>query len=123
MGGWNIQAAKDTQVTVAAMKAGKKEHKKINIGKVERMQDDLYDMMEDANEIQDIMGRSYGMPEVDDDELEAELFALGDELSMDNDSSYLNQVGEVNTLPEIPSAQPIPKPTGEVDMFGLPVIS
>merc|ERR1711863_164583 len=70
--------------------------KKINIGKIERMQDDLHDLMEDSNEIQDIMGRSYGMPEVDDDELEAELYALGDELELENDSSYLDQASEIS---------------------------
>ena len=41
------------------------------------LQDELEDMTEQSNEIQEIMGRSYGMPEIDDDELEAELEALG----------------------------------------------
>ena len=33
--------------------------------------------------------RSYGMPDVDEDELEAELDALGDEIALDDDESYL----------------------------------
>ena len=41
------------------------------------MQDELEDLTEMSNEIQEVMGRSYGMPELDDDELEAELDALG----------------------------------------------
>lgn len=28
-------------------------------------------MMEDANEIQEVLGRSYGTPEIDEDDLEA----------------------------------------------------
>ena len=31
------------------------------------------------------------MPDVDEDELEAELDALGDEMALDDDSSYLGQ--------------------------------
>ncbi len=30
----------------------------------------MEDLTEQANEIQEVMGRSYGMPEIDDDELE-----------------------------------------------------
>mgnify|MGYP001795588807 CR=1 FL=1 len=33
-----------------------------------------------ANEINEVMGRTYGMPEVDEDDLAAELDALGDEI-------------------------------------------
>ena len=40
-------------------------------------QDDLSDMLEDANEVQEALGRTYGMPEIDEDDLEAELDALG----------------------------------------------
>lgn len=35
------------------------------------LQDQLEDMMEDANEIQEAMGRSYGTPDIDEDDLEA----------------------------------------------------
>ena len=35
------------------------------------LQDQLEDMMEDANEVQEAMSRSYGTPEIDDDDLEA----------------------------------------------------
>lgn len=41
------------------------------------MNDDLADMMEQADEVQEALGRQYGMPEIDDDELAAELDALG----------------------------------------------
>ena len=40
------------------LKQMKKEYKSVNIDKIEDLQDDLADMMEDANEIQEIMGKS-----------------------------------------------------------------
>ena len=36
-------------------------------------------MKNDANEVQDALGRPYGMPEIDEDDLEAKLDALGDD--------------------------------------------
>jgi len=35
------------------------------------LQDQLGDMMEDASDIQDALGRSYGTPDIDEDDLEA----------------------------------------------------
>lgn len=35
------------------------------------LQDQLEDMMEEANEVQEALSRSYGTPEIDEDELEA----------------------------------------------------
>merc|ERR1712226_1085212 len=74
------QTLKDTKTTMDAMKVGvkemKKEFKNVNIEKIEDMQDELSDMLEDANEVQEVMGRAYGMPEIDEDDLEAELDAL-----------------------------------------------
>lgn len=67
---------KNTVVTVEAMKdankALKQQYKKINIDKIENLQDDMEDMLEQANEIQEALGRTYGVPEdIDEDELEA----------------------------------------------------
>uniref|UniRef100_A0A6Q2XM94 Charged multivesicular body protein 5 n=1 Tax=Esox lucius TaxID=8010 RepID=A0A6Q2XM94_ESOLU len=124
---YTIQTLKDTKTTVDAMKIGAKEMKKayknVKIDKIEDLHDQLEDMMEDANEIQEAMGRSYGTPEIDDDDLEAELDALGDELLMDEDSSYLD---EANTAPSIPEGVPSDRATNRegvlVDEFGLPQI-
>ena len=70
----------------------KKEYKKINIDKVEdlqvslcssfnvlpKLQDEMEDMMLEANEIQEVMSRSYGInDDIDEAELEAEFDALG----------------------------------------------
>ena len=35
------------------------------------LQDQLEDMMEDANDVQEAMSRSYGTPDIDEDDLEA----------------------------------------------------
>ncbi|XP_065883294.1 charged multivesicular body protein 5-like [Dysidea avara] len=123
------QQLKDTKTTVDAMKIGlkemKKEYKKVDIGKIEDMQDDMEDMLELANEVQETLGRAYGLPEdVDEDDLEAELDALGDDMLLDEDTSYLDST----TIPDPPST--IPQTTGGqtndgvvLDEFGLPQVS
>jgi charged multivesicular body protein 5 len=118
-----IQSMRDTKTTVQAMSMGlkemKKEYKKIDLNKIENLQDDMADILEQANEVQDVMSRTYGMPEVDESELEAELEALGDELALDNDTSYLD-------APTVPSREPgadtLPVNSNgvQVDEFGLP---
>lgn len=67
------------------------------------MQDELADMLEQADEVQEALGRTYNTPEVDEDELAAELDALGDEIALDDDSSYLD---DVLKAPEAPSNKP-----------------
>ena len=81
-------------------------------------------MLEDANEVQEALGRSYGMPEIDEDDLEAELDALGDDLALDEDASYLDEaIG-----PDVPSKEPGADSVATnqdgvmVDEFGLPKI-
>lgn len=97
----------ETKSTVDAMKAGvkqmKQEYKSINISEIEDLQDDMQDMMADANEVQEALGRSYGVPDVDEAELEAELEALGDEVLQDTDTSFLD---EVSTPAAIPTSEP-----------------
>lgn len=63
------------------------------------MQDELEDMLEQANEVQEAMGRSYGVPDVDEADLEAELEALTDELSLDTDTSYLDDAVRAPAAP------------------------
>ncbi len=118
-----IQSMRDTKTTVQAMQMGlkemKKEYKRIDINKIENLQDDLADIMDQTNEIQDVMSRTYGMPDVDESELEAELEALGDELALDTDASYLD-------APSVPTREPgidsLPATADgiQVDEFGLP---
>jgi charged multivesicular body protein 5 len=103
-----LDSIKDAQTTVAAMQAAsktlKKEHKKLNLNDIENMQDEMegivslvltdinimainnddyccvVDMLEDAGEISEILGRSYGMPDgIEEEDLDAELACLEDE--------------------------------------------
>eukprot|EP00069_Balaena_mysticetus_P006877 bmy_18884T0 len=101
---YTIQSLKDTKTTVDAMKLGvkemKKAYKQVKIDQTEDLQDQLEDMMEDANEIQEALSRSYGTPELDEDDLEAELDALGDELLADKDRSYLDEAAAAPAIPE-----------------------
>ena len=88
---WNMEQAgmmqdnlKNTMTTMDAMKTTtkelKKQYGKVNIDKIEKMQDEMADMMEVGNEIQESISRSYDVPEdVDEAELDAELEALGEE--------------------------------------------
>jgi charged multivesicular body protein 5 len=92
---WNMEQAgmmqdnlKNTMTTVDAMKTTTKElrkqYGKVNIDKIERLQDEMADLMDMGNDIQDAISRSYDVPEdVDEAELDAELEALGDEVAMD----------------------------------------
>lgn len=88
---WNMEQAgmmqdnlKNTMATVDAMKTTQKELKKqygkVDIDKIERMQDEMADLMDIGNDIQESISRSYEVPEdVDEAELDAELEALGEE--------------------------------------------
>ncbi|XP_050431986.1 charged multivesicular body protein 5 [Adelges cooleyi] len=119
-----VQTLKDTQSTVVAMKTGmkqmKKEFKNINIDDIEDLQDEMTDMLDQSNEVQEALGRTYGVPDIDEDELNAELEALGDELTLDDDTSYLDHVNIPDKEPEHKE----PKKPGEIDVdeFGLPKI-
>lgn len=85
---WNMEQAgmmqdnlKNVMTTVDAMKQTnkslKQQYGKINIDKIERMQDEMADLMDIGNDIQESISRSYDIPEdVDEAELDAELEAL-----------------------------------------------
>ncbi|CAI2353289.1 unnamed protein product [Caenorhabditis sp. 36 PRJEB53466] len=121
-----IQGMKDNQVTVAAMKDGlktmQKEYKKMNIDKIEDLQDQMEDMLDLNNEIQEAMSRQYDTPDIDEADLEAELAMLGDELDIgESDTNYLD---EALAAPTVPNDFQKPKAKVaeglEVDEFGLP---
>ncbi|KAG2027217.1 hypothetical protein GB937_000955 [Aspergillus fischeri] len=88
---WNMEQAgmmqdnlKNVMTTVDAMKTTtkelKKQYGKVDIDKIERMQDEMADLMDIGNEIQESISRAYDIPEdVDEAELDAELEALGEE--------------------------------------------
>lgn len=87
---------KDTAIQVQAMKeAGKSlkaTFKNFSVSEVENMQDDLRDLYEDVQEIQEVMGRAYDVPEeLDEDDLNAELDCLAFDMEKEKDASYLDE--------------------------------
>ena len=79
---------KNVMTTVDAMKTTnkslKQQYGKINIDKIEKMQDEMADLMEMGNEINESISRAYDVPEdVDEAELDAELDALGEDMMME----------------------------------------
>ncbi|KAK9765074.1 Vacuolar protein-sorting-associated protein 60 [Basidiobolus ranarum] len=119
---------RDTMVTVEAMQLANKElknqYKKVNIDQIEDLQDEMADLLEQANDVQETLGRTYGLPDdVDEADLEAELEALGDELLMEDEEetpSYLQE----NTEPEFPETNDLSDPNKKQDVkldeYGLP---
>lgn len=107
---------RNTMATVDAMKQANKEmtkqYGKINISQIEAISYDMEDLIEQANEVQESLGRSYGVPdEIDEDELQAELEALGDDLTElenpdlnDGIPSYLKNT-DASQLPELPTGE------------------
>ncbi|EGG06877.1 uncharacterized protein MELLADRAFT_35807, partial [Melampsora larici-populina 98AG31] len=79
---------RNTMATVDAMKQANKEmtkqYGKINISQIEAISYDMEDLIEQANEVQESLGRSYGVPdEIDEDELQAGKFCPRWEINSD----------------------------------------
>ena len=118
---WNMEQAgmmqdnlKNVMTTVDAMKttnkALKQQYGKINIDKIERMQDEMADLMDVGNEINESISRAYDVPEdVDEAELDAELEAMGEDMMFEDQQGVSNQPGflvdEVPTFIDQPSEQ------------------
>ncbi|MNE81360.1 Snf7 [compost metagenome] len=72
----------------------------MDIGKVERLQDDMMDLMQDANDFQEVLSRAYDTPDyVDDDELLEELEGLDGDMFADSDASYLDDLSMPSHVP------------------------
>ena len=102
---WNMEQAgmmqdnlKNTMTTVDAMKTTtktlKKQYGKVDIDQIEKLQDEMADLMEAGNEVQESLSRAYDVPEdVDEADLDAELEALGEE------SMFENELGGESAVP------------------------
>ncbi|KAK0519504.1 Vacuolar protein-sorting-associated protein 60 [Tilletia horrida] len=89
---------RNTMATVDAMQTANKEMRrtygKIDLDKIERVQDEMEDLIEQANEVQETLGRTYGVPEeIDEADLQAELDALEDDFAEEESAmpSYLQE--------------------------------
>ena len=118
---------KNVMATVDAMKTANKEMRrqygKINIDKIDSLQDEMADLIDQSNDISEIFGRSYNVPdEVDEEELEAELDALGDEFDLEDEikdgegviPSYLEDVNAPPTEIENFEGSEVPKQAVEI---------
>ncbi|CEP10186.1 hypothetical protein [Parasitella parasitica] len=88
----NVMATMDAMQT--ANKEMKKQYKNVNLDKIDQLQDEMEDLIEQANEVQETLGRSYNLPDdIDEADLEAELDALGDDLEFEEEEtpSYLQE--------------------------------
>lgn len=112
---FTVDSVKDTVQTVQAlkgagqeMKQAMKKNKELDISYIEKMQDDMFDMMDMASEINEAMGRSYAVPdEVDESDLMAELDALEADMGTETDKegpSYL-QEPDMSDLPAVPTKE------------------
>jgi charged multivesicular body protein 5 len=114
---------KNVMTTVDAMKTTnkslKQQYGKINIDKIEKMQDEMADLMEMGNEINESISRAYDVPEdVDEAELDAELEALGEDMMFEEGQGIgTESVGylqdEVPTFVDEPP-QPVKEAAGGV---------
>ncbi|KAF8646407.1 hypothetical protein AX16_007272 [Volvariella volvacea WC 439] len=100
---------RNTMATVEAMQAANKElrkqYGKIDIDKIESVHYDMEDLLEQANEIQESLARSYAVPdELDEADLEAELDALALEQEEEG-PSYLADLNKVPDFVDEPPAE------------------
>jgi charged multivesicular body protein 5 len=101
------EALRDTSTTVSAMQLAAKDMKSqmktVNLQRVEILQEELQDLMESSNEVQEIMSRSFAVPEgICEADLEAEFEALQDMAGTEEvDTSYLD------SLPLVSSSKPV----------------
>lgn len=128
---WNMEQAgmmqdnlKNVMTTVDAMKTTtktlKKQYGKVDIDQIERMQDEMQDLMDVGNEIQDSISRAYDVPEdVDEADLDAELEALGEEVMFDMGetegavpSFMQDEVGPPQFIDEPPEQGKVKEPAG-----------
>lgn len=96
---WNMTQAsmttdnlQNTMITVDAMKSANKQLKKtygkIDIDKIESLQDEMLDLIDKSNELQESLLTSYDVPDdISESELDAELDALGEEMDFENEMS------------------------------------
>ncbi|KAH9482780.1 Vacuolar protein sorting-associated protein 60.2 [Psilocybe cubensis] len=99
---------RNTMATVDAMQIANKEMRKqygkIDVDKIENMHYDMEDLLEQANEIQETLGRSYAVPdEIDEADLEAEL----DALALEEEEEGPSYLADLNKVPDFIDEPPV----------------
>ncbi len=90
------ETMQETKLQLDAMKEAcsvmQKEFKNFSVDEVEKMGEQLRDLYEQHEEIQEIMGHTYDVPDdVDEDDLNEQLNALAFDMDKQKDASYLDQ--------------------------------
>ena len=113
---FTTESVKDTVATVQALKTAKKDlskqmkAKEFNIDKIDKLQDEMMDLMDRQREVQESLGMSYDVPDVDESELMDELDALDYELA--TESTTTNAEGVPSYLQADPEPALPAAPTG-----------
>ncbi|PPQ65597.1 hypothetical protein CVT26_000546 [Gymnopilus dilepis] len=99
---------RNTMATIDAMQVANKEMKrqygKIDIDKIENIHYDMEELLEQANEIQETLGRSYAVPdEIDEADLEAEL----DALQLEEEEEGPSYLADLNKVPDFIDEPPV----------------
>jgi len=99
---------RNTMATVDAMQLANKElrkqYGKIDIDKIETIHYDMEDLLEQANEIQESLGRSYAVPdELDEADLQAEL----DALQLEEEEEGPSYLADLNKAPDFIDEPPV----------------
>ncbi|KAH9159991.1 vacuolar protein sorting-associated protein 60 [Lactarius sanguifluus] len=99
---------RNTMATLDAMSQANKElrkqYGKIDIDKIESMQYDMEELLEQANEVQETLSRSYAVPdEIDEADLEAEL----DALEMEEEEEGPSYLADLNKTPDFIDEAPV----------------
>lgn len=81
-------SVKEARDTVTIMKTTAKEIKKglkkVDLGELEDLHDDMEELIMDSEEIQEALGRTYEVGDIDEAELDGELEALEDDMLKDD---------------------------------------
>ena len=111
------QSAKDTAVQVAAMTHANKDlkaqfkTKAFDIDAIDRMNDEMADLMAQSEEIQETLGRSYNVPDdIDEDELLGELDALEADMALEEAGEEVPSYLQDEALPDAPDGVVTPLP-------------
>uniref|UniRef100_A0A8H7XYQ0 Charged multivesicular body protein 5 n=1 Tax=Psilocybe cubensis TaxID=181762 RepID=A0A8H7XYQ0_PSICU len=103
---------RNTMATVDAMQIANKEMRKqygkIDVDKIENMHYDMEDLLEQANEIQETLGRSYAVPdEIDEADLEAGDFPELDALALEEEEEGPSYLADLNKVPDFIDEPPV----------------
>eukprot|EP00270_Netrium_digitus_P008483 TRINITY_DN2539_c0_g1_i6.p1 TRINITY_DN2539_c0_g1~~TRINITY_DN2539_c0_g1_i6.p1 ORF type:complete len:245 (-),score=74.41 TRINITY_DN2539_c0_g1_i6:262-996(-) len=103
------EGLKDAQHLMTAMKSANKDlkaqMKSVRIDDIDRIQDDMADLVDYSSEVQETLGRSYGVPDdIDEDDLMGELDALEADMGREEEGvpSYLQEDKEELQQPAMP---------------------